>query len=496
MKKLLLSIIMMFMPTVVLAATEINASDFVTARNNPEAFTTKGLKYTTTSHSKMCFDLSEGEYKFIEDINLGDDTLCFRSGDITLDLNEKTISSSSEDNELVVARDINLTIYGDGGLEALNQSIALYDGNLTIDGGTFSKEVKIKGASSILHIIDGTFNDNLIVEAKEVTIEDGTFNGTTDVATSDSIVIHDGSFIATGYGIGLNAISKSIIINNGEFEGYAGVIITDAVYVEINGGTYSGNLAGFAIDNTTNAGVLEEYPAKPDVIVRGGVFESSSDTYGAIFINIDPSVEDVINFISTWVPEGFRFVPEVECKVIGEDTHEIYIATQKQLEVEHIPYTVIAGDDQAIDLETNPTLSFEFSTLFSEFQESGEVYLDGELVDPENYTATEGSTIITFLTDFVKGLSNGDHEVTLATQYGDVTAVFNVTGSSDEEKKEEDKEIPDDKEDEKSPTDGGEKTTPSDKSSNPKTVDNIIYSMLTMFISWAAIMGIKLYKRN
>ena len=89
-------------------------------------------------------------------------------------------------------------------------------------------------------------------------------------------------------------------------------------------------------------------------------------------------------------------------------------------------------------------------------------------------------------------MSNGEHEVTLATVYGDVTAVFNVTGSSDD-KKEEEIIIPDDAEDETAvPTSGDNKSS----TDNPKTVDNVVYYMLAMFLSWTAIMGIKLYKRN
>ena len=162
-------------------------------------------------------------------------------------------------------------------------------------------------------------------------------------------------------------------------------------------------------------------------------------------------------------------------------------------------YTVIDGDGQTINLDEDFTLKFEFSTILNEFLESGEIYIDGELVDTDNYVATEGSTIITIISDFIKTLGIGEHEVTLMTDYGEITATYTAIKSGEEEqdpKDEEEKEIPDYTEDEITPTDGSDKSSIDEKSSNPKTGDNIINYMIMMFLSLVGIIGMKLYKRN
>ncbi len=57
--------------------------------------------------------------------------------------------------------------------------------------------------------------------------------------------------------------------------------------------------------------------------------------------------------------------------------------------------------------------------------------MDGEIVDPENYTLSEGSTILTFNPAYLDTLSVGDHTVTL--NYTDATATSVLTIKEDQE---------------------------------------------------------------
>lgn len=60
------------------------------------------------------------------------------------------------------------------------------------------------------------------------------------------------------------------------------------------------------------------------------------------------------------------------------------------------------------------------------------VAMDGETVDPTNYTLAEGSTLLTFKPAYLDTLSVGDHTVTLNYTNATVTSVLTIKESSDE----------------------------------------------------------------
>ena len=60
-----------------------------------------------------------------------------------------------------------------------------------------------------------------------------------------------------------------------------------------------------------------------------------------------------------------------------------------------------------------------------------DVYLDGTLVDPSNYTVTVGSTIITFHADFLATLEAGDHQVTVNFEEGSAFASITISVPGD-----------------------------------------------------------------
>lgn len=68
-------------------------------------------------------------------------------------------------------------------------------------------------------------------------------------------------------------------------------------------------------------------------------------------------------------------------------------------------------------------LSFRSTAPLTEFQE---VQINGETVDPSNYTLTEGSTIVTFPIDYLKTLENGEYEVTIVSETQSPKGNFSV----------------------------------------------------------------------
>ncbi|MBR1417238.1 MAG: hypothetical protein IJ572_05415 [Bacilli bacterium] len=92
-------------------------------------------------------------------------------------------------------------------------------------------------------------------------------------------------------------------------------------------------------------------------------------------------------------------------------------------------YKFIDGANQTVNISNNSKLEFRVNIDYDEFITSGKVFIDGELVDPSNYTSKEGSTIITFNADFGKKLSAKEHTISVRVADGEATTKFTITNS-------------------------------------------------------------------
>lgn len=70
------------------------------------------------------------------------------------------------------------------------------------------------------------------------------------------------------------------------------------------------------------------------------------------------------------------------------------------------------------------TLSFRSTAPLNEFQE---VQVNGQTVDPSNYTLEEGSTIVKLSIDYLKTLEAGSHDITIISENKTVSGAFTVT---------------------------------------------------------------------
>ena len=84
---------------------------------------------------------------------------------------------------------------------------------------------------------------------------------------------------------------------------------------------------------------------------------------------------------------------------------------------------VLEGEGQTYHTMAPSTLSFRSTADLDEFQE---VQINGETIDPANYTLTEGSTIVTLAIDYLKTLDVDKHEITVVSKSGAPTAGFEV----------------------------------------------------------------------
>lgn len=111
-------------------------------------------------------------------------------------------------------------------------------------------------------------------------------------------------------------------------------------------------------------------------------------------------------------------------KYFGDEKAETEI-TKADTVLEKIAPVIIKGDGASVSTGEKKALSFTSDAAYKDFIC---VELDGKTVDESNYTVKEGSaiTIVTLKEDFVAGLSEGDHSLSIVSASGSATAKFTV----------------------------------------------------------------------
>ncbi|MGN0458543.1 MAG: hypothetical protein ACI4IL_06215 [Eubacterium sp.] len=95
--------------------------------------------------------------------------------------------------------------------------------------------------------------------------------------------------------------------------------------------------------------------------------------------------------------------------------------------ISKLPPEIIEGKGQSVTEGESKELTFKSNAAFSDFIR---VELDGKTLDAENYTATEGSTIVTLKADYVATLSAGEHTIGIVSESGTATTTFTVNAKS------------------------------------------------------------------
>lgn len=153
--------------------------------------------------------------------------------------------------------------------------------------------------------------------------------------------------------------------------------------------------------------------------------------------------------------------------MVGDTLKLTNITSNINLEVvvEKIVYEVTEGANQKYTITKNSEAKFRINADFRLFDE-GKVYVDNELVDPKNYTAESGSTIITLKKEFVDTLSIGEHTLkVLFNDGGEAITTFNVA----------------------------KVTVPTD---NPQTGDNIGFYIISGILSIVGLAGAGIFYRR
>lgn len=152
-----------------------------------------------------------------------------------------------------------------------------------------------------------------------------------------------------------------------------------------------------------------------------------------------------------------------------------------------VSYKILDGANSDWKQNTEETITIRGN---GDFSKCVGVKIDGNTIDAKNYTAKEGSTIITLTTDYLKTLSIGTHTFEIVWTDGSASTNFTVSknDSGSETPKDDDKNKNDD---------SGSQTGDNHHITAPQTGDN---SHLTLWISLlgASLIGLlaTLYMRK
>ncbi len=167
--------------------------------------------------------------------------------------------------------------------------------------------------------------------------------------------------------------------------------------------------------------------------------EKGNNTYyhctgcGKYFKDATASVETTVDAETLdMIPHDYEWVVTVEpttetgglkeeiCKVCGHKS-----GNKQLLDKLSVEYKLIQGNGETF--EQGKEAVFASDAPFAKFVK---VYVDGAVLENENYTAKEGSTIITMTAAYTKSLSAGEHTVEIISNDGSATGKFTVKAAS------------------------------------------------------------------
>ena len=245
----------------------------------------------------------------------------------------------------------------------------------------------------------------------------------------------------------------------------AGYMI-DKVLVNTVETTVTGNKIELTVDEEKNVAV--SYKKIPFTVTVKDVDGATITPNGVVAVSYGEDKEFTITANS-----GYKLVKvlvdgtDKTADMVGDTLKLTNITSNINLEVvvEKIVYEVTEGANQKYTITKNNEAKFKINADFRLFDD-GKVYVDNELVDPKNYTAESGSTIITLKKEFVDTLSIGEHTLkVLFNDDGEAIATFNVARV----------------------------TVPTD---NPNTGDNIGFYIISGILSIVGLAGAGIFYRR
>ena len=240
----------------------------------------------------------------------------------------------------------------------------------------------------------------------------------------------------------------------------------DKVLVNTVETTVTGNKIKLTVNEEKK--VIVSYKKIPFTVTVKDVDGATITPNGAVAVSYGEDKEFTITANS-----GYKLVKvlvdgtDKTADMVGDTLKLTNITSNINLEVvvEKIVYEVTEGANQKYTITKNNEAKFKINADFRLF-DTGKVYVDNELVDPKNYTAESGSTIITLKKEFVDTLSVGEHTLKVVfNDGGEAITTFNVARV----------------------------TVPTD---NPNTGDNIGFYIISGILSIVGLAGAGIFYRR
>ena len=423
----------------------------------------------------------------LEKVTIVKDTFEYTGSDITPTLNnvnsniEVTGDTTAKNvsNNTITAKITDKTNYewkdGLNGDLTINWSITQATPNYTIPTGLNS--VKGKTLNDVLLPDRFTWNDASTVLTAGTNKYKATYTpeDTTNYKTINDIdievVVKNTFNVTTSVDGGNGTITESKL---GVVEGTkveitftpnAGYMI-DKVLVNTVETTVTGNRIELTVNEEKEVKV--SYKKIPFTVTVKDVAGATITPNGVVTVSYGETQEFIITANS-----GYKLVKvlvdgtDKTADMVGDTLKLTNITSNINLEVvvEKIVYEVTEGANQKYTITKNNEAKFKINADFRLF-DGGKVYVDNELVDPKNYTAESGSTIITLKKESVDTLSVGEHTLKVVfNDGGEAIATFNVARV----------------------------TVPTD---NPQTGDNIGFYIISGIISMVGLVGAGIFYRR
>lgn len=207
------------------------------------------------------------------------------------------------------------------------------------------------------------------------------------------------------------------------------------------------------------------YVDRPDdwELLFFGTFKE--DTYYYAYINISVGTGYTLNNDLTIKVNG-ETPAEVFAVYNNENTH--FVAKIKAVK-EEFDYKILDGANQTYKIDSASDLVIKAN---GELSKLTGIKVDGDLIDEENYTLENGSTILTLKSSYLNTLSVGEHSLTFVYNDGSVDTTFTISN----------------------PT--STTTDTINNTNNPQTGDSIMLYISMLGLSLIGLIGAGLYVRK
>ena len=194
--------------------------------------------------------------------------------------------------------------------------------------------------------------------------------------------------------------------------------ITDA---DCNGFKYQcviRNAAGSVTTDTVTLTITVQYTITATAGVHGSISPS-----GAVEVEEGSSQTFVITADTGYEIESLKVDGKAVSAAASYTFTDVKAAHTIEVTFKAVVYRIISGADGAWTQNTDGSLVISGDGEFAKFQN---VLVDGRVIGTENYTAAEGSTIITLKADFLSTLSEGSHSFEIVWADGSASTHFTV----------------------------------------------------------------------